>query len=201
MNYKVDTTRRTGPERRSADARGSVERRSVLADQGSYINIIQKIPLFKGLRLSQFKEILRICSQQLFRPQDMVIHDRAESSEMFILIKGMLKVVLPDASELSRIKPVEIVGEMGVFTGEIRSATVVAGEQSMVLTIRKKELLHLFRRDSELGVIVLTNVIRGLASKVRKSNSLIDELKKASDSEVDFGNIFDGWDDKNDDDL
>ncbi len=201
MNYKIDESRRSGSDRRKVETREGSERRVVMADKGSYISLIQKIPLFKGLGLSQFKAILRICARQNYRQDETIIHDRAESREMYILIKGTLKVVLSDGTELLQIKPVDVVGEMGVITGDIRSAAVVAAEESTVLAIRKRELLHVFHKDSELAVIILTNVIRGLSGKVRHSNEIIDELRKAAESEDDLGKIFEDWEEEHEEEL
>lgn len=178
MQYIIDETRRSGFDRRDEERENDSDRRDVVKEQGRYVHIIQKVPLFKGLQLTQFTRILRICSKRAI-PKDMaVIYSGAESKEMFILIKGQLKVIFDDGKELSRIMPVELVGEMGLFTGEERSASVVAAEESLVLAIHKKELMDLFRKDSELGIHILTNVIRELSHKVKKSNTITEELRK-----------------------
>lgn len=156
------------------------ERRSILSEQTMYVGIIEKVPIFSGLTLEQFKKILHICSREIYTVDKAVIQCNDESCQMFILIKGMLKVVFPNGKELSRISPVEIVGEMGVFTGERRSASVVAMEESTLLSIHKNELLELFRSEGDLGIHILMNVIREIAHKLRKNNSVIEDLKKLS---------------------
>jgi CRP-like cAMP-binding protein len=101
---------------------------------------------------------------------------------MFILLQGELKVVFDDGRELSRIRPVQTVGEMGIFTGENRSASVVTAANSILFAIHRKELVDLFRKDSDLGILILTNVIRDISGKLKISNMLIEELKKAPKS-------------------
>jgi len=178
-------TRRDGNDRREnanpGDGkykRSGKDRRTLLEEQGRYIGIIQKIPIFKGLTLNQFNKILRICSRQNFAEDESVILSDDESLEMFILIKGMLKVVFKDGKELTRITPVEIVGEMGLFTRERRSASVIAAKDSLVLVIHKDELMKAFRSECELGHHMLTNVIRDIAHKLRRSNTVIEELRR-----------------------
>jgi len=178
MEYIVDAARRSGYDRRAGRDGEKRDRRHIIAEQGKYIGIIQKIPIFKGLKLDQFRKILRISSKRLYHPGEAVIQAGTESRNMFILIKGMLEVVFPDGKELSRITPVELVGEMGLFTGEQRSASVIAVEESIVLAIHRKELMNLFRKDGELGILILTNVIRDISHKLKKSNTTIEELKK-----------------------
>ena len=159
------------------------ERRSLLDQPLRYINILEKIPIFHDLEIDQFKRILRICSKQTFSENQVVFKAEEESYQIFILIKGMLKVVFSDGKELSRISPVELVGEMGVFTGEQRSASVIAVEESIVLSIHKVELLNLFRKESELGIQVLLNVIQDISQKLRKNNAIIEGLKQLDSPE------------------
>jgi len=182
MEYIVEAARRSGYDRRTGRDGEKKDRRALVAEQGKYIGIVQKIPIFKGLKLSQFQKILHISSRRLYHPGETIIQAGTESKNMFILIKGMLRVVFPDGKELSRITPVELVGEMGLFTGEQRSASVVSVEESTVIAIHRKELMNLFRRDGELGIIILTNVIRDISHKLKKSNMTIEELRKVCDT-------------------
>jgi len=178
VEYIIDEGRRSGIDRRGDDREATSERRDIIKDQGRYLPIIRKVPLFRGLQLVQFTKILRICAKHAYAAGQAVILSGAESKEMFILIKGSLKVVFDDGKELSRITPVELVGEMGMFTNEVRSASVVAVEESIVLAINKKELIDLFRNDSDLGILVLMNVICDLSHKLKKSNAVTEELRK-----------------------
>ena len=182
----MEEGRRSGSDRRDKndisieDKRNPNERRSLIDQQYTYISLLEKIPVFKDLRIDQVKRILRICKQQKFPANTIICRADDESLHMYILIKGMLKVTLPDGRELSEISPVEIVGEMGIFTGEKRSATVMTVEDSVVLTIFSVELLNLFRCESELGIQILMNIIQDLSHKLRKSNAIIEELKQVT---------------------
>ena len=110
MKYIIEGSR-TGFDRRQdsddrSKKRGVKDRRSLMSEEGKYIGLIQKIPIFKGLTLNQFKQILRICSKKPYPEDTVVIQAGSESKRMFILIKGILKVVFADGKELSRILPV-----------------------------------------------------------------------------------------------
>jgi len=182
VKYNIEESR-TGFDRRQvpdtiSKERRVKDRRSLINEQGNYIGLIQKIPIFNGITLNQFKQILRICSKKSYPEDTVVIQSGSESERIFILIKGILKVVFTDGKELSRISPVETVGEMGLFTAEKRSASVVTAEESILLSIHKKELMNLFRKESDVGIQILTNVISDMSNKLKKSNTTIEELKK-----------------------
>jgi len=145
---------------------------------GQIIDILEKIPVLRGLTSAQLRKILSISSKQLFSKDDVLCHEGEESYKIFILLKGMLCVTFEDGKELSRITPLGIVGEMGVFTGQRRSATVVASSDCIVLTIHKTDLFNLFRKDPHMGILVLMNVVEDMAHKMRVNNILVEELKQ-----------------------
>ena len=90
----------------------------------------------------------------------------------------MLRITFKDGKELSRITPLGIVGEMGVFTGQKRSASVIASTECVVLDILKTDLFDSLKEDPDMGIIVLKNVIEDMAHKMRVNNVIIEELKQ-----------------------
>lgn len=179
----MDENRRSGVDRRETkitvvpDRRSVSERSSLVSQASSYVSVFEKVPIFKGLTHYQLKRILRICSKLVCTKNDVICITGEESLHMFILLKGLLSVRFPNGEQLSYISPGETVCEMGVLTGERRSASVVVAEDSIVLSIHKAELFTLFRKDSSFVYRVLMNVIRDLAHKLRKNNEVIEELK------------------------
>jgi CRP/FNR family transcriptional regulator, cyclic AMP receptor protein len=142
------------------------------------IEVLQKIMLFKGLTLLQFREMLRICGRRSFKEGDYVCHMGEEAIEFFVLLQGTLKVMLQDDKVIARIEPIGVVGEMGVFTGEKRSANIVAVSPCVVLTVHRLEMLNLFRQDVDMSIKILMNVIQELSSKIRHDNVIIQQLRQ-----------------------
>ena len=142
------------------EKRTGIDRRVALKNYYRFIKILEKIPVFENLSVDQFQKLINICSKRNYNKGDQLCIEGEESYEMFILLEGELKVTMPDGKEISRIKPVGIVGEMGIFTGETRSASVLASTDSIVLIINKPELLCLFQQDCILAARILMNVIK-----------------------------------------
>ena len=55
----------------------------------------------------------------------MVFMEGDRPGELYILTEGLLKVTFK-GKEVNKILPISTVGEMGVFTGEPRSATITS---------------------------------------------------------------------------
>jgi len=96
---------------------------------------------------------------------------------MFILLVGKLVVKIDDSTIVSTINPISSIGEMGVFTGEARSANVEAVEKSNLLMLRKKDIDTLITRDSQFGVTIMRKVIQILSQRIADDNIRISEFK------------------------
>ena len=88
------------------------------------VQVLRKILIFKGLSPSQVKKILGLCAHKLYKVRYELCRNNTPSDEMYILLSGELAVVTGEGIRVATILPVTTVGEMGVITGEPRSATV-----------------------------------------------------------------------------
>ncbi len=165
--------RSRGNEQSTAD-----QHKAALQHQFRLIEVLEKIPLFRGLSPHQFKQILKTFKSRMIPKDQILCKVGEESFEIYILLKGGLKLTFEDGKEFSRINPVGIVGEMGVFTGDRRSATIVAASDSLLLSIHKSELMRMLRADAGLATKVLMNVIETLSDKIRQNNHIIEELRQ-----------------------
>ena len=111
---------------------------------------------------------------------------------MFILLPGRLSVVGPKGTQLGDILPGTSCGEMGVFTGLPRSATVIATQKSVGFSITKSDLQNALRQNLSMQVKVLQNVITLLSERLKNVNTNIEDyaakLKRAEDEH----GMFDG---------
>ena len=176
-------TRRSGLDRRTQfieiemEKREGTERRGLMNEYYKNIfDVIKNIPLFKGLNSEQTKKILNICSKKKYPIGHFICQEGEESNELFIFIEGQLKVVRGDTF-LAYISPYGLVGEIGVFTGKRRSASVVNTTESTVIKINKNELINILKNDHDLNNCILLNVINDLARKLQEDNELIEKLR------------------------
>ena len=103
------------------------------------IQVLRKIPIFNGLSPSQVKRILSLCTHKQYEPGEFVCRSNTESDEMYILLSGEVAIVTPEGMKVATILPVTTVGEMGVVTGQPRSATVEVTRQTAIFVIQHSE--------------------------------------------------------------
>jgi len=152
------------------------EKRELLKEPDQTLERFKKIPMFKGLTTEQLKKMLNICAKKVYPNQEHIFRIGEESNNMFILLKGKISIMFDSGIELQSITPAGTVGEMGIFTGEKRSASVFAVSDCTVLNFNKEEMFKLFSKDNDLSIKILLNVIKDLSQRIRKDNEQLEDM-------------------------
>ena len=134
------------------------------------IQVLRKIPIFKGLSPTQVKRILALCSHKSCKPGDIICQSGTASDEMYVLLSGEAAVVTPDGLKVATILPVTTVGEMGVITGQPRSATVEVTKPSAIFTIQKGQFDKVLKEEADMQAKVYRAIIDVLSAKLNNDN-------------------------------
>lgn len=111
------------------------------------------IPIFKDLPRSRIHHILMAGSLKSFKDGDVICRKGESSDLMYVIVSGAMEVINPlddDQTEglsgqkvIAHLKVGDVLGEMGLFRGAPRSATVVATIPGEVLQINWKMIKRL----------------------------------------------------------
>lgn len=182
--------RRSGKERRKEEVpfhenrRSGSERREVLGDPDRTAGRLRRIPMFDGLTTEQLNGLLTVCAKKTYARNERIFLVGDEAVEMFAVIQGKLRITFADGEEMESSSLTGVLGELGIITGERRTATVTAATECLVLSFGKRELEALFDSDSSLRTRVLTNVIHDLIKMLRKDNEILEGLRRIRSFEV-----------------
>ncbi len=141
--------------------------------------IIEKVEVFKRLSIGEAQRLLKLCRYQTYSTNEMVYRAGDSSDEMLILLQGRLQVLTEDGTVLAGILPGSTTGEMGVLTGEPRSATILAAEAASGFVLRKPDLDTLLRDDG-IRLKVMENMVGILIERLRSSNTQMETYAKRS---------------------
>ena len=133
------------------------------------LKVIRKIPMFHGLSADCTRLALQSCEFRGVRSGESVCWVNAQSDEMYILLSGQLGVYNEEQILLASINPVAPVGEMGLITGQPRSAVVVALEDCNLLVLRKVAFDRLLRSNAQLCTQEYSSVIETMAQRLAAS--------------------------------
>ncbi len=113
------------------------------------INLIQKAPLSKYLDYLQQSHIAAICEVERFKKGVTVITEGDEGSWMYVVASGHLSV-MKDKKVIREIHLGEFFGEIALIQNSKRTATVIAKEESVLLSLTRKDLEEVFTKDPSI---------------------------------------------------
>jgi len=141
----------------------------------SLANIVGKLRIFKGLSPSESGVVLKACTYRSYEPKELIYKAGDPSTEMLLLLQGNLRVVGKTGVDLGVIVPGTSCGEMGMFTGQTRSATIVSEGKSSGFTITKPQLDSALRSAAETHVKILQNIIAVLSERLAGADTQIED--------------------------
>jgi len=143
------------------------------------LKVMDKIPMFSGLGTEKTGVIFKLSEFRNAEGGEVLCKAGEASSEMFVLLSGQLGVFNEEHVQLATIDPAAPVGEMGLITGQPRSATVRAMVDSNLLVIKKTAFDRLMRSNGEICSTVYRNVIQTMAGRLQESK----KMQRAADGE------------------
>ena len=135
------------------------------------LKVIHKIPMFHGLDSDYTRMVLQSCEFRGMRRGEAICQFNDQSDEMYILLSGRLRVYNENQLLLASIDPVAPVGEMGLITGQPRSATVSSLSDSNLLVLRKVAFDRLLRSNAQLCIQVYRSVIGAMGQRLAESRT------------------------------
>jgi len=131
--------------------------------------------LLDGLAPSEIDAIVRLSTQRSFAVGDIIIREGSSADSIFFLTSGMVSVKLPSGTRLASLSQGMAFGEMGLIE-EHRSATVLADTRVTCLELALEDFHVHCMAHPMVGGVVLRNLSRLLASRLRLANAKIDLL-------------------------
>jgi CRP-like cAMP-binding protein len=141
-------------------------------------NLLTKVPIFHGLKVSEMRRFLEICKMDTV-PQGQTVCQYGEpSKQFFILLEGTLELLSRDGTKLTELKPVQTMGEMGLITKRPRAATVRAHTPVRLLEMSFTRFEAFLDTDPDLRIRLYRNFIRVLAERLNDTNDMVARYKR-----------------------
>ena len=150
----------------------------------SQSTFLRGVPIFGGLEGHSLERVVSILKERTFRSGATIFSEGELGREMYVLREGEVEIQRESAAgkqmPIVRLGPGETFGEMTLVELQPRSATVVATEPVVALTLTNLDLYNLYRDDNYAYVIVLQNICRMLSRRLRKADGRICEFLAAA---------------------
>lgn len=143
---------------------------------------LETIELFKGLTREQIKLVEACITPRQFEAGTTVMQRGEDAQYFYVVARGSVSVILPGTREggvtrVGCIGPGQFFGEMAVLEGGVRSADVVADERVVCYGLSADDLTALGAQDPVILSVLLGNMAREFATRIRRGNDIISSLK------------------------
>ena len=149
---------------------------------------------------------------------DVICTEGEQSEDMFIILKGSVRIMRKDAQgtlrELAVLGPPTMIGQMGLVDGSVRSATCIANGSVGALTIDTSTFKNILEDATSAGSafrhLLLASMNMQLSTANGKIRKLIEDIEKeerqkqeprkqetpkasSSDRLMEIAGVLDGW--------
>jgi CRP/FNR family cyclic AMP-dependent transcriptional regulator len=146
-------------------------------------DLLRKIPMFAKLDASKLK-LLAFTSETLtFEDNDIVFHAGDTADCAFVIMKGAVDILTDTENGpvvALTLQQNQLFGELALFNGVPRSATLRAQGQIKVMRITADMFLKLLSENSALAL----DVMRQLSDKLAKSHHHVEMLQQELSSVI-----------------
>lgn len=122
--------------------------------QQEIIERLSAVDIFAPLSVEETEKLAAAAVRHVFAPGEFVIRAGDQGASMFVVHSGRVQVQVNEggkARPIAELGEGAFFGEMALFTGEPRTANVVALEETEVLEIGHAAMKHLFETDPDLA--------------------------------------------------
>ena len=140
----------------------------------SEVELIRRLPLFAKIELPMLK-LLCFSSERLTFEAGQVLFNAGDSADAaYILIEGFVAISRPSPTGpviVGSLGPMEIVGEIAIFSDVPRTATITATSRVDALRIAKEQMMSIIRANPDAAL----ELIRQLALRLAKTTAQLTE--------------------------
>ncbi len=130
------------------------------------VEILSSIDIFSGLDESHLAMIRQAARDHTFVAGQPVVEEGGADKRMYVILAGTADVLI-GGETVANLGAGDYFGEIAVFDGGDRTASVTATTDVTAISVNSINLRSLIKEHPQMGL----NLIEGLCSRVRKLGS------------------------------
>ena len=146
----------------------------------SNIYPLMGIKAFSNLEYNEFDIIGQIISTSTFKAGDVILKEGSHGNSMCFVAEGTLSVIKKkeDGHQalITTISTGEFVGEMALVVGLVRSATIQAKTDGILLTLKRIDFEKLIESHPKIGVKILKGILNLISVNLHKTSKKLTNM-------------------------
>lgn len=147
---------------------------------------LARVPIFAPLSEEEIQKLAEASTIRVFAPGEAIVRKGQEGGSMYVIVRGTVSVQVPGPdgpTTINTLRTNDFFGEMSLLTGEPRTATVVADEETDVLQIRKAAVKPLFEANPEL-LSAISEIVEERRSLLVSNEVETTDIKESEETGV-----------------
>jgi CRP/FNR family cyclic AMP-dependent transcriptional regulator len=144
------------------------------------ILVLKKSALFASVTTSELRAVAAVAEELNFKPGEPIVREMDIGDALYLIKSGSVRISKRIGEgrsvDLASMDAGECFGEMAAIDEEVRSATVSAQHDCIVLRISKDNLYGVMRDSPQIGI----ELLRIFVKRLRNANGRIETLSQAA---------------------
>ena len=145
------------------------------------LEVLKSSQLFKFLTYKELVKVSSITSAIITQPGQVLFTEGQPGQSMYIVIAGSVRLC-KGAATVTTLAVGEHFGEMSLVDRAARSLTAIAGDNTRLLEIERKDFFEIVRREPQAAVKMLWSLVSVLGTRLRKTTSELGEALSDRDA-------------------
>lgn len=147
-----------------------------LSDPESVFPVLSDIALFGGMSERQLSAVCSWLEQGAFHEGEHIFRKGDDPSHIYIVTRGKIDLLITEHGTALQKKTLvagDCFGEASLMSMQRHAATAIAREASDVIVLSKRALLRLQKADAALFSLLMMNIARELARRLRLTDDIL----------------------------
>ena len=140
------------------------------------IEYLKMVPIFQGMSLEELEKIEKVTKERTYKKGNVIITEGEKSENVFIIKSGKVKIFKTSKDGREIILDIKgkskIFAEVTLFNEGINPATVIAIEDSVILSISNHDIENTIRANPDMAL----NIIRVLNRRLNEAQLRVKNM-------------------------
>ena len=149
------------------------------------IIFLKQVSLFQNLTLDHLKVLSTICEEEAFEEGKTICEEGEPGGTLYVIVMGKVAIERTGRrkgvrTQVATFEANACIGEMTLFDNSLRTATAVALQNTLTISLRREPLLALTRQYPDL----LLDLINILSQRLRETSSQVAKHTRSQPREL-----------------
>jgi CRP-like cAMP-binding protein len=137
--------------------------------------VLKKINFFKDLSSWELMQVNKLIELQLFKAGEHIVKEGTKCDAFYIIKTGTVKVE-KEGREIATLGSEEPIGEVSFIDSGVRSATITALQDTVVIKLPSDKFKELLSHSKEIANKVYKTIAETLCQRLRETNEILIQI-------------------------